>query len=236
MNGRTEGRDWKATKPGAWGPWALVLTLKLTATTAAQLPSPGGPPPPGSANPGLAITVRVYNYARVPASILRTAEQETAMIFREAGVETVWADCRVSTAEPQTATCTQLLSSADFFLKLLPPSMARAFPSYADTFGLALTEEGRRGKDAMILYGRIAALATTERLYTEDILACVMAHEIGHLLLGRGHSPTGIMRATLNRWELLQAGRGQLKFTPEQSLLIRKEVAARRANRDERGQ
>ena len=62
-----------------------------------------------------------------------------------------------------------------------------------------------------------------------------MAHEIGHLLLGVGHSPTGIMRAKLNRWDLLQAGRGQLKFTPEQSLLIRDEVAARRANRDGRG-
>ena len=158
------------------------------------------------------------------------------MIFRETGVENTWIDCRPSTAEPPTPACKQPSSSTELFLKLLPPQMARAVPSDGDTFGLALTEKDRPGKDAMIFYGRIADLATTESLYTEYILAAVMAHEIGHLLLGGGHSPTGIMRAKLNRWDLLQAGRGQLKFTPEQSLLIRDEKAARRANRDGRGQ
>jgi hypothetical protein len=156
------------------------------------------------------------------------------MIYREIGIETVWIDCRLSAAEPPT--CKEPFSGSDLFLKLLPPSMARVVPSDGDTFGLALTGEDRPGTEAMILYGRIAELATTESLYTNNILAAVMAHEIGHLLLGGGHSPAGIMRAKLNRWELLQAGRGQLQFTTEQSVLIRKEVAARRASRNGRGQ
>jgi hypothetical protein len=139
-------------------------------------------------------------------------------------------DCQVSTAEPQTPACKQPLSSTDLFLKLLPPSMTRDVASAGDTFGLALTEKDRPGTNVIIFYGRVAELARAESLYKWDILAAVMAHEIGHLLLlGTGHSPTGIMRAKLNRWDLLQAGRGQLKFTPEQSLLIRDEVAARQA-------
>jgi hypothetical protein len=235
MKGRTGGRHWNVAAPRGCSVWVLVLALGRIATAPAQATKPGGALPAASANPGLAITLRVYNYARVPAWTLRTAEKETAMIFRETGVETIWIDCRVSTAEPQTAACKQPFRGSDLFLKLLPPSMARAVPSDGDTFGLALTEKDRPGTDAMILYGRIAELATTERLYTEDILAAVMAHEIGHLLLGGGHSPTGIMRAKLNRRELLETGRGKLQFTPEQSLLIRDEVAARRANRGGRG-
>jgi hypothetical protein len=235
MNGRTEGRDWKATKAGAWAGWALMLALEVAATAAAQLPSPGGAPPPGSANSGLAITLRVYNYARVPGWTLGMAERETARIFRETGVETRWIDCRLSAAEPPIPACKQPFGGSDLFLRLLPPQMARAVPSDGDTFGLALTEKDRPGTDAIIFYGRVAELARAESLYEWDILAAVMAHEIGHLLLGGDHSPMGIMRAKWDHEVLKLAARRQLQFTPEQFVLIRKEVA-RRANRDGRGQ
>jgi hypothetical protein len=112
--------------------------------------------------------------------------------------------------------------------------MARAFPSYADTFGMTLAEKDWPGTDALIFYGQIAALARIEHLDEQDILAVVMAHEIGHLLLGVGHSPTGLMRAKWNRAELNLAAWGRLKVTPEQSLLIRDVVAARRAGADPR--
>jgi predicted HD phosphohydrolase len=61
-----------------------------------------------------------------------------------------------------------------------------------------------------------------------EILACVIAHEIGHLLLGpNSHSPTGIMKAKWSADELRGAGWGRLLFTPQQAELIRAEVRAR---------
>jgi len=114
--------------------------------------------------------------------------------------------------------------------------MARAFPSYADAFGITLAEKDWPGTDALILYGRVAELARTEHLFEQEILAAVMAHEIGHLLLGVSHSSTGIMRAKWNQEELILAEQGLPHFTPEQSLLIRDEVAARRAGADGRSQ
>ena len=236
MNGRRDGRDWKAVGVGACAAWAVMFAIQGITPTSSQIASPGGAPPPGSANPGPTIILRVYNYARVPALTLSTAERETKRIFRKTGVETAWIECRVSTAEPRTPACERPFTSSDLFLRLLPPHMARALPSYADTFGITFAGTDRPGTDAVILYGRVAALARTEYLYEQDILAAVMAHEIGHLLVGGGHSPTGIMRAKWNRRELLLAGRGQLVFTPEQSLLIRDEVAARRAHADGRSQ
>jgi hypothetical protein len=234
MNGRTKGRDWNATKAGAWWGWALVLALGRIGTAPAQATAPGGAPPAASANLGLTITLRVYNYARVPAWTLGTAERETAGIFAETGVENVWVECRVSRAQPQSPACKRPISSSDLFLRLLPPRMARAVPADGDTFGMAFTEKDRPGTDAFIFYGRVAELARAESLYEWDILAVVMAHEIGHLLLGGGHSPTGIMRAKWDHNVLKLAARRQLQFTPEQSVLIRKEVAVRQAAGDGR--
>jgi hypothetical protein len=60
------------------------------------------------------------------------------------------------------------------------------------------------------------------------ILGCVMAHELGHLLLGsNSHSDKGIM---LPRWEANQVRQlmmGTLLFTPDQSKLMRLEAHAR---------
>ena len=50
------------------------------------------------------------------------------------------------------------------------------------------------------------------------ILGNVIAHEIGHILLGPGsHSETGIMSFPWGRKQLLDASRGLLLFTPEQA-------------------
>jgi hypothetical protein len=232
MNGRTESEHWNIVEAGACSVWALVLALGRIATAPAQATAPEGAPPAASAKPRLTITLRVYNYARVPAWTLSTAERETARIFRETGVETTWIDCRLSAAEPPTPACKQPFSNSDLFLRLLPPHMARAVPSDGDTFGVAFTESGKPGTDAFIFYGRVTERARAESLYERDILAAVMAHEIGHLLLGGDHSPTGIMRAKWDREMLKLAARRQLQFTPEQFVLIRKEVAARQAHAD----
>jgi len=193
----------------------------------------GGPP---HANSGLTITLRVYNYARAPRAILIKAERGTAMIFRKAGVETEWIDCQLSRAEPHMPACDKPFTDLDLILRLLPLCMAGAFAPYDDSFGMALAGKGRPSTTAVIFYGQVPELARTGYADEQDILAGVMAHEIGHLLLGGAHSATGIMRAKWNREEVKLTGRGQLQFTSEQSLLIRNEVAARPARADGRSQ
>ena len=58
-----------------------------------------------------------------------------------------------------------------------------------------------------------------------DILGSVMAHELGHLILGsNSHSPTGIMRARWEHGELRRLERGSLVFTDEQAERMRVKV------------
>ena len=60
------------------------------------------------------------------------------------------------------------------------------------------------------------------------ILGCVIAHEIGHLLLGsNSHSVSGIMQGRWERRQVRQAVTGTLLFTPEQAKLIQAEAQTR---------
>ncbi len=103
-------------------------------------------------------------------------------------------------------------------------------PSFV-RIGIALTLDGTAATDAIIFHQRVVDLERTGYVREQEILAAAMAHEIGHLLLGsNSHSATGIMRAKWTRDELELARLGRLLFTADQSILIRAEVLARRAN------
>jgi len=64
--------------------------------------------------------------------------------------------------------------------------------------------------------------------YLPVVLAGLMAHEIGHLLLGENqHTVSGIMKA---RWEIQQIQlltKGALQFTPQQGVQMRKNTQMR---------
>jgi hypothetical protein len=60
------------------------------------------------------------------------------------------------------------------------------------------------------------------------ILGYVMAHEIGHLLLGsNSHSRSGIMQGEWHGDQLRSIALGELLFTAEQAERMRERVAAR---------
>lgn len=48
-----------------------------------------------------------------------------------------------------------------------------------------------------------------------------MAHELGHLILGPGHSIDGVMRATWRRKQLDALDKRWLKFTEEDAARLR---------------
>ena len=84
---------------------ALGLVLCLGTVTAAKPHTFGETQASDGYAVALVITVRIYNYARVPTPILVSAEGEAQKIFRQAGVETEWLDCRLPAAEPRTSAC-----------------------------------------------------------------------------------------------------------------------------------
>ena len=189
---------------------------------------------PALANPATVTSpktiLRVYNYASVPPKVLARAEEETTIIFGEAGVLTLWLDCPISMAEfDRYPACQQPSGPADLILRILPRSMAEREPSDDSTLGFALPgRPGMPGRIANVFYHRVREVAWRGQYFEFQILGNAMAHEIGHLLLGSmNHSPTGIMKAKWNRMELHPTSLGFLQFTSEQAALMRHEVVSR---------
>src|SRR5438445_13325177 len=120
----------------------------------------------GDEKPRPKITLRVYDYARVPTPIVVSAEGEAQKIFREVGVETEWLDCRLSAAEPRTLAYQRPLTTLDLILRLLSPSTTQTIAvQNHEVYGMALTVDGTPATDAFIFYQRVLDLARTGYIY-----------------------------------------------------------------------
>ena len=66
---------------------------------------------------------------------------------------------------------------------------------------------------------------------SDQLLGYVMAHELGHLLIGAGHRPNGIMRSSLGKAELEELNRRHLKFNAWESAAILRTLEGRKQAR-----
>lgn len=217
-------------------PWIVLssaIALMGTGTTMALAARPaahGVQGDPDTVTP-LRITLRVYNFPKLPHPWLASAEEAATVIFHRAGIDVTWLDCPLSSSELQEyPACTPEIGFTDFAVRILTRSMVKriSFPEQTLGFGLACADD-RRGCYADVFYHRVAELG--ERgwgMPAYEILGYAMAHEVGHLLLGpNSHSPTGIMRATWDARELQAMSHRRLMFTPAEGQRMRAGVLTR---------
>jgi hypothetical protein len=170
------------------------------------------------------IRIRVNNYTQASPATLAGAEHEAGRILDKAGLQSVWLDCPPghSTADPQDP-CGEPLEAIDIALRVLSESSQNKLRDTA--FGFAVVPIL-----ASVYYDYVAHLARSDNAEFEIpiILGCVIAHEIGHLLLGsNSHSGSGIMQGNWERGQIRKAMTGALLFTPEQAKLIQAEAQVR---------
>jgi len=176
------------------------------------------------------IQVFVYNYAGVSSETLARAEREAARIYDRTGIETEWLECPLTPDEaPQYPACQLPVSSAPLAIRLLSRSMSERIGLSQATFGSALLpEDGGYGMIAQACAHCAEDLAQRHTAAYAVILGYVMAHELGHLLLGVGsHAPTGLMHVPWYKKELDSIAEGSLLFTPPEGARMRRQVLAR---------
>jgi hypothetical protein len=138
---------------------------------------------------GQPMNVAVCNRGDVRGSVIADAKAETELVYRSAGVEIVWHECD---AFPPAA---GQAHDPWFVIRLRtdkPPQ--KLGPASLDVMGKAFVEDaGGYMADAYLQ----AIQATSELHHAESgvLLGFVMAHELGHLILGVGHTPDGVMQA-----------------------------------------
>ena len=207
----------------------IIVAIALAVATPMRVSAAGGDRSSGS----LGLTVRIYDYARVPDPTLFRAMDETRSVFQRTGIEVRLVRCRVAATDPILHPChTEPTGPSVIQVRILPEKMASMAKLGKRIFGFAMTAtRPEYGVIAYVFYDSVQNLAATHDYRSDDagvVLGCVLAHEVGHLLLGTGsHSDLGIMRTPWHGPELALAHKGQLFFTREQSAALRRDVAER---------
>ena len=173
--------------------WWMVVAVMVTVVRIADAAEAGHP---------LTIDLQVRNDAHVPAHVLEKSQDEVARIFAGAGLAVRWTE----TAPRLTVhIVTQVLGYA----RASSPVM-----------GVALRRPN--GSTAQVFFRQVHDFARAYRIDLSTMLAYVIAHEIGHLLLpGYPHSSTGVMQADWDRALVRDATGGSLTFTAAQAARIR---------------
>jgi hypothetical protein len=206
--------------------WPLLVgTLLVPLTFPAWAETPG--------NGNSQLTVSVYDDAGVPAAVLIQAEQKAARIFDYAGVNVTWSNCSSSTnpVDPDALVrvsglpdsgCSKLEWPTNLALRVVP----RSAGSVNDVFGVAFLSAEGTGCYSDVYYDRAINLHVDWNVSLTDILGAVMAHELGHLLLGsNSHTLLGIMRGRWQTEDLRRLAKGGLLFTTEQGLHMHGELS-----------
>ncbi len=187
-------------------------------------------------NPSSILTLRVYNYAGIKPLILNRAKRHTDRIFKDFGIETAWLDCPTSPEDMAfNRSCAARIGAHDLALKLLPASMSKRFGFKTGIFGFALpTADGVPGNHISLFVARVldpayhGSVGASFENAQEIILGHMMAHEIGHLLLGpNSHSRRGVMSFPWGKRTLTNMERGRLRFTAKGQSRIEQELGRR---------
>jgi hypothetical protein len=194
----------------------------------------------GATNPAAAetatgvITVRIIvsNDAAVPDHVLSEARRVASLIYRNAGIETAWPICSSSGGQRgQGPECQGPFGPLDLFLRIRP-TCAGMPVGQGYKLGISLMPaDGAFGSYAYVFFDRVQAWPRenwqppygrrVDRVPLDKkiplLLGVVMAHEVGHLLLGSGsHSREGVMQPTWTRSDLEEAYWGSHGFIPSQ--------------------
>jgi len=134
------------------------------------------------------IVLHVANYAKLPNGLLNVAMARVGNVYERIGVRVVWVEDVGSVNRRQDG-------QLHLTVVLLSRDMAeRTIKTYGINDGVLGQAHPPSGR-ASVLCDRIAATST----HLATSLGDVIAHEVGHLLLGwNSHSYGGIMRANMD--------------------------------------
>jgi hypothetical protein len=160
----------------------------------------------------VALVLQLHNFAGAPPAVVQAAQREVTRVYADIGVPIEW-DGSTRQAD-QTAVRVILVAREPRETPGTPRSVMGA-AMWTDTGTAAV----------YVFYRRIEAEALRYDVSTALVLACALAHELGHVLLPEeAHSPEGLMRAAWNRDDFHRADRGQLRFLPGQAARIRARI------------
>jgi hypothetical protein len=178
---------------------------------------------PNTNSTPVSLTVSIFNDADVPPSVLQQAENRARAVMSDAGVSLTWLDCGVPGQWRAELGCQAIAFPTHFSVRLVAGRKAVS----DDTFGQSYLNERGEGNYANVYVTPLSSARTLSVIQEGDLLGYVVAHELGHLLLGKeSHSAGGLMRARWKVAELQEGVRGNLVFSRGEAGKIRSRYLA----------
>jgi len=176
----------------------------------------------------ISLTVSVFNDARVPTGVLSVAQDRAVFIMRRAGIRLEWLDCGSPGKRPPNSGCAAISFPQHLSVRLIRQTSLAS----EDNFGQSFQDADGAGSYAIVYFRTLESSQAATMVTPGELLGHVVAHELGHLLLGlNSHSPGGLMLGSWRAPELRQAAHGNLLFTNEQAERIRSRYLTASARR-----
>ena len=153
------------------------------------------------------LQVILDNRANTPAEVLQAAQATASRIYSALGVDLMWTAASTDTATAHRVT-----------LVVSPHALAGAT---RHALGTAIANRSSAGRRAYVYLDRVTAFANSVNSPVTSMLAHVIAHELGHLLIGHsGHAVTGLMSTQWKGAEIERLKNGGLTFTGDHAKTI----------------
>jgi hypothetical protein len=191
------------------GPAALTISILTGAVSSAEAQD-------------ATLVIRVYDEVGLGSETTNRTLPRLEAIFRAAGIRIEWRDCR--TQDLHLARCAGAPLPHEAVARFLPgPSTVSAHGC-----GAALLPNSATAHYVTIFLGCLNNAAEALGVGADVVFAGTLAHEIGHLLLGRAHRSVGLMQARPRSIDWRRAAHNGLLFTEAESQRLRAALIARR--------
>lgn len=177
------------------------------------------------------LDVTLIDYGKRPPLTLMAARDKAAQVLSAAGVRTSWRFCEGASERPGGRACTGEGPLA-VVVRLVPGRQAKNWKFSGSTCGYALVGgPDQFGRLALVDLDCVDRMAGSVERRRPAALGHVIAHELGHLLLGGGsHAESGLMSARWSKPEMNALYRGDLSFSDEEAIRLRQAVQVRSAS------
>jgi hypothetical protein len=164
----------------------------------------------------LKLTIVIYHADAVAPPELLRAEAVASAILRQAGIVTAWRPAVAADLSPAPDEIAVHLLTAH------PTTLSGKTNGYAVLAG----DRSYAGISCPAVRKSALTLETDQ----STVLGAVIAHELGHILLGtRDHATSGVMVTRLGAREIQAAAHGELQFLRTQARRMQIEAARRSA-------
>lgn len=155
----------------------------------------------------LTLVIQLSNLSGASDVVVRDAQSEVVTILRDIGIDAEW----TAPSDPGASTRRDLVH-----VNLVPYETGSLTHAPHQVLGAA-TRTALGTRVALVFYQRVLQEADAYAVPPARVLACAIAHEIGHLLQTTpSHEADGLMRAVWTRADFVRVSAGRLRFSPAQ--------------------